>query len=72
MQPAGRREVTKAETYDIPEKYEIRESVFYIEEEPYLAGVSFILSYKDWCELQMLSCWEQVSDFLAQKKYEGE
>lgn len=58
-----------------PEPYRIFREDFVIEEakllvnqEPCRVAVSFSVPYRDWCELQKSTGWEQVIEFLAQKK----
>lgn len=50
------------------EPFIISESTFYSTEGPHSTVVSFLLPFRDWCELQKLDCWEQVQCFLLQKE----
>ena len=48
--------------------YTVSEETFFIDREADLTQVSFSLPYRDWCELQKLKCWNQVSEFLNQRR----
>ena len=47
---------------------EVLERVFYFDQKPYRAEVSFCIFYRDWCELQNTPSWKQVSEFLAGRR----
>lgn len=47
----------------------IKETTFFINQEPYLTEVFFSMPYHDWCKLQQLPHWAQVVEFLAQTKH---
>lgn len=50
------------------ELFSINETKLYFNQESCLVEVSFSMPFHDWCELQKSNYWEQVVEFLDQKR----